>query len=646
VKNLNKNIISNFHNLSKPVKSILILSLIVVSLASIELFTQIVVANHTTLSTSLVSGTNTISFRDITLGNSSSTVEATRIGNTLQITVNDPMANVNQLGADSITSSATSTTSGTAAASTILEEQNPGVFKGSITLSSSTTTSGSTLQAASDDDISVFYKPNPHQSFTTSQFLVQSDSLGLSKMSIELTGVSGSGTLDMSDVTILSAADIPCPSIAVLNPVQVDLTGATVSGVTVTVSYSNAFLGSNDPLFPFFLKVLYRPGTSGSFTSLTPVDPSNTFSGLDISGHVLADKTVASITQPSSVSGQYTLGFDDTGCSGGGGGGLVRPGLVVNALAGFASGGGGGGLPGPTISLGAVALSDAGSEIISMPQEIRDIANNHDPHTPLNSIIENYEDFDLPLSINGNGFVLGGYENTLETLTLEPGEPVEFKLVFYTTSEIAHTSLNFNLGPTRSIAGSDTQVLLYKDKFEIIDPNGNIASATGSLNNEGNLKRVATFSITFSDTVEWPTSDFVIRTWTDRLNSGDIIVYDAISVTSSEIVEIADEDVPVPEIQSLKSQYVPIWIKNNAAWWSQELIEDSDFVAGIEYLIQNEIITIHDNEIIAASYSSNEIPEWIKNNAGWWSEDLITEKEFIDGLQWLINNGIIEVTQT
>jgi len=41
---------------------------------------------------------------------------------------------------------------------------------------------------------------------------------------------------------------------------------------------------------------------------------------------------------------------------GGGGGGLVRPGLVVNVLAGGVSGGGG--LPGPTITLGALALNN------------------------------------------------------------------------------------------------------------------------------------------------------------------------------------------------------------------------------------------------------------------------------------------------
>jgi len=334
----------------------------------------------------------------------------------------------------------------------------------------------------------------------------------------------------------------------------------------------------------------------------------------------------------------------ETLTGGGGGGGLVRPGLVVNVLAGAA--GGGGGLPGPTITLGAVALSDRGSETISMPQEIRDFINDDfDPHTPLEPIIETYEDFGLPLSINGNGFALGGYENTLVPQTVKPGEPIEFTLVFYTNFEIAHTSLNFNLSPTRTIAGSDTQVLLYKDKFEIIDPNGNIATATGSINNEGDLKRVATFSITFSDDIQWSNSDLVIRSWNDNLNSGDIIVYDAIQVLPSEEEIAFESSIPEPEVEQLKSQYVPIWIKNNAAWWSQQLIEDSDFVAGIEYLIQNEIITIQDNQIIT-SYSSNEIPSWIKNNAGWWSEDLITEKEFIDGLQWLISNGIIQVTET
>jgi len=131
----------------------------------------------------------------------------------------------------------------------------------------------------------------------------------------------------------------------------------------------------------------------------------------------------------------------------------------------------------------------------------------------------------------------------------------------------------------------------------------------------------------------------------DELNSGDTIVYDAIRVLSSEEEIAFQESIPKPEVEQLKSRYVPIWIKNNAHWWSQELIEDSDFVAGIEYLIQKEIITISESGNIAAN-SSDEIPTWIKNNAGWWSEDLITEQVFIDGLQWLISIGVISVGET
>jgi len=433
----------------------------------------------------------------------------------------------------------------------------------------------------------------------------------------------------------------------VLYPVDISFSnGATQPAGTdmeVTISYANANLKGQPSASA--LNMLYKPIGGGwnivrdDFNLVgfedENGDPAETITSVPAQAGFGADVT----------EGQFLLAYD-VGFAGGGGGGLVRAGLVVNVLAGAAAAGGGGGPPGPTVTLGALALYDSASEIISMPQEIRDIVLNHDPNIPIEPITDIYEDFDLPLSINENGFALGGYENTLQTQTIQPGEPTEFNIVFYTNSEIAHTSLYFNLGPTRAIAGSDTQVLLYKDKpVEIIDLNGNIASATGSINNEGDLKRVVTFSITFSEDIQWSNSDLVIRSWNDNLNSGDTIIYDAIEIAQPEIVEIADEDLPEPEIQTLKSQYVPIWIKNNAAWWSQELIEDSDFVAGIEYLIQQEIITLTESGTLETS-SSDEIPTWIKNNAGWWSEDLITEKEFIDGLQWLISNGIIQVTET
>lgn len=37
-----------------------------------------------------------------------------------------------------------------------------------------------------------------------------------------------------------------------------------------------------------------------------------------------------------------------------------------------------------------------------------------------------------------------------------------------------------------------------------------------------------------------------------------------------------------------------------------------------------------------------EIPSWVKHSAGWWSEDKISDKDFIKSLQWLIDNGILK----
>ncbi len=87
---------------------------------------------------------------------------------------------------------------------------------------------------------------------------------------------------------------------------------------------------------------------------------------------------------------------------------------------------------------------------------------------------------------------------------------------------------------------------------------------------------------------------------------------------------------------------LPAWIKNNALWWSNNQISDTDFVGGIEYMIQKRIIVIPQIPQ-SASNQSSEVPSWIKNNAGWWGQGLITDADFVSGLEYLIKNGIITI---
>jgi len=37
---------------------------------------------------------------------------------------------------------------------------------------------------------------------------------------------------------------------------------------------------------------------------------------------------------------------------------------------------------------------------------------------------------------------------------------------------------------------------------------------------------------------------------------------------------------------------IPSWIKNNALWWSEEKISDDEFLRAIENLVAREIIVI------------------------------------------------------
>ena len=97
---------------------------------------------------------------------------------------------------------------------------------------------------------------------------------------------------------------------------------------------------------------------------------------------------------------------------------------------------------------------------------------------------------------------------------------------------------------------------------------------------------------------------------------------------------------------SLAQDAIPSWIKNNAGWWADDKIDDFTFAQGVGFLIKNKIIqiddlpTTSDGEIAIANDIS--IPSWIKNNAGWWANDSISDSDFLYGIKFLVENSIIQ----
>lgn len=87
--------------------------------------------------------------------------------------------------------------------------------------------------------------------------------------------------------------------------------------------------------------------------------------------------------------------------------------------------------------------------------------------------------------------------------------------------------------------------------------------------------------------------------------------------------------------------HIPSWIKNNAKWWYEGKIVDSDFTKGIQYLIQNKVMIIPTTN--STITKENKIPVWVKNDAGWWANGTISDIEFVSGIQYLLNTGIIYI---
>ena len=119
-----------------------------------------------------------------------------------------------------------------------------------------------------------------------------------------------------------------------------------------------------------------------------------------------------------------------------------------------------------------------------------------------------------------------------------------------------------------------------------------------------------------------------------------------ITVSSAAILNswaIHEEYTPTQEAPP-----IPSWIKNTVGWWAYGQVTEIEFIEGITYLINNRIIVITDSPTGFMANSPGDveyvIPKWIKNNARWWADGDIPDSAFVSGLQWLIKNGIMQVS--
>ena len=94
--------------------------------------------------------------------------------------------------------------------------------------------------------------------------------------------------------------------------------------------------------------------------------------------------------------------------------------------------------------------------------------------------------------------------------------------------------------------------------------------------------------------------------------------------------------------ESGEDVHIPQWIKTAAWLWTSGQINNSGFIHMIEFLIQNQIITLSDISEVRVG-ESGMVPDWFKTVTEYWIKGDMSDSEYVDGLRWLVKSGTIRI---
>ena len=86
---------------------------------------------------------------------------------------------------------------------------------------------------------------------------------------------------------------------------------------------------------------------------------------------------------------------------------------------------------------------------------------------------------------------------------------------------------------------------------------------------------------------------------------------------------------------------IPQWIKTNANWWITNQISDSEFLEGIDFLFEKQIVSVPQRDVIPESQWN--IPSWVKTSTGWWYEGKISDNDYFNIIENLVKRKIIVI---
>ena len=107
--------------------------------------------------------------------------------------------------------------------------------------------------------------------------------------------------------------------------------------------------------------------------------------------------------------------------------------------------------------------------------------------------------------------------------------------------------------------------------------------------------------------------------------------------TSQGILKISGFEEGLP----LELSKIPQWVKLNGEWWITNQISDSEFLKGVDFLIEKQIISFPNRDVTLETEWN--IPSWVKITVKWWHEEKISDDDFLNLVENLVTRNIIVI---
>lgn len=109
---------------------------------------------------------------------------------------------------------------------------------------------------------------------------------------------------------------------------------------------------------------------------------------------------------------------------------------------------------------------------------------------------------------------------------------------------------------------------------------------------------------------------------------------------------INEQQLTSPTVPPHKTYVIPAYERNVAKLWAKGEIDDTTFETALQYLIDKGIVQVPVTNQTSQQSSGGPPPNWVRNLAGYYGDNQISDNDFGQAIEYMLNHDIINMKVT